>query len=126
VWLPRCFTGIQFRILGDKLSVVYYHSLFIQPAPRERQLLQLPDGGTISLDVYPPFEGPEDNTPVLFMLHGLTGNTQESYIRATVKEITRSKMQTGVGFRVVALNFRGCKSWIEYLALQSFSSPFVP
>jgi predicted alpha/beta-fold hydrolase len=88
------------------------HSLFTLSLD-SRQLLRLPDGGTISLDVYPPFEGPDDDTPILFVLHGLTGTTQESYTRATVKEITRSKVETGTGFRVVALNFRGCESWLE-------------
>jgi len=76
-----------------------------------RQLLRVPDGGTISLDVYPRFESKEDDTPILFILHGLTGSTQESYIRDTVKEVTRSKVFGGEkGFRVVAMNFRGCES----------------
>ena len=79
--------------------------------PYTRQLLRVPDGGTISLDVYPPFESKEDDTPILFILHGLTGSTQESYIRDTVKEVTRSKVFGGEkGFRVVAMNFRGCES----------------
>lgn len=78
--------------------------------PYTRQLLRVPDGGTISLDVYPPFESKEDDTPILFILHGLTGSTQESYIRDTVKEVTRSKVfNRDKGFRVVAMNFRGCE-----------------
>lgn len=78
--------------------------------PYVRQLLRTPDGGTISLDVFPAFESKEDDTPILFVLHGLTGSTQESYIRETVKEVTRSKVHGGEkGFRVVAMNFRGCK-----------------
>lgn len=77
--------------------------------PYARQLLRTADGGTLSLDVYPPFESKEDDTPILFVLHGLTGSTQESYIRETVKEVTRSKVHGGEkGFRVVAMNFRGC------------------
>jgi hypothetical protein len=81
--------------------------------PYERTLLRTADGGTISLDVYPPFDPaipPEDeDTPTLFILHGLTGSAQEGYIRSTVKEVTRSKVEgKDKGWRVVVMNFRGC------------------
>ncbi|KAF9520493.1 hypothetical protein BS47DRAFT_1286828 [Hydnum rufescens UP504] len=99
-WLP----GGDLQTIWCVVAEMFYRDSI----PYTRQLLRLPDGGTISLDVYPPFEGPDDDTPILFVLHGLTGTTQESYTRATVKDITRSKVETGTGFRVVALNFRGC------------------
>ncbi|KAF8307450.1 AB-hydrolase YheT [Clavulina sp. PMI_390] len=100
-WLP----GGNVQTVWCVLAEMFYYD----PIPYTRQLLRLPDGGTISLDVYPAFESKEDDTPILFILHGLTGSTQESYIRSTVRDVTRSKVYGGEkGVRVVAMNFRGC------------------
>lgn len=76
-----------------------------------RQLLRLPDGGTISLDLTPAAssvnELPED-TPILVTLHGLTGGSHESYCIDVLSRVTRKVERGGLGWRGVVVNFRGC------------------
>ncbi|KAG0214926.1 hypothetical protein BGX28_001132 [Mortierella sp. GBA30] len=70
----------------------------------ERELLKTPDGGTISIDWSPSFSVmPADDTPTLVLLHGLTGGSFESYIRALVETITKDH-----GYRCVVFNARAC------------------
>jgi len=65
-----------------------------------REEVLLPDGGCITLDWN---EGPwEPTTPTLVLLHGLTGGSQEGYIKSTVDAAMRS------GVRSVVFNARGC------------------
>ncbi|KAM0755757.1 AB-hydrolase YheT [Meredithblackwellia eburnea MCA 4105] len=95
-----------------------------------RKLLQLPDGGSISLDFTPPIsrERPlDDGTPILVTLHGLTGGSHESYVIDVLSKITRPRYSTtsssaaeekqkskndpeglGLGWRGCVVNFRGC------------------
>jgi len=44
--------------------------------PYQRIYLRVPDNGTLVLDTYPPFESTTDNTPIVLILHGITGNSQ--------------------------------------------------
>ncbi|KAJ3065183.1 hypothetical protein HDU98_011443 [Podochytrium sp. JEL0797] len=73
----------------------------------ERELVTLSDGGTISLDWYPKLPATEsrshDPTPILFLLHGLNGSSNESYIR-TLTTLTNQTRN----YRVVSMNWRGC------------------
>jgi len=69
----------------------------------------VPDNGTLVLDTYPAFENTPDDTPIVVILHGITGSSQEAYSRATVAAVTRPKSRGGPGYRAVVLNFRGCK-----------------
>ncbi|KAF0690281.1 Aste57867_18307 [Aphanomyces stellatus] len=74
----------------------------------KRQLLTLPDGGTVSLDWALPTSmvvesiNDKTNQPTILMLHGLTGSSEEPYIRKTVEKLLTD------GWRVVVLNARGC------------------
>lgn len=95
---PLCAMALDIIILFHPVSFI-------------RQLVRTADGGTLSLDVYPPFDpsSPSDaSIPMLFVLHGLTGTTQESYTRATVKELCMRNPDPTREWRVVAMNFRGC------------------
>ena len=74
-----------------------------------RRYLRVPDNGTLVLDTYPAFENTPDDTPIVVILHGITGSSQEAYSRATVAAVTRPKSRGGPGYRAVVLNFRGCK-----------------
>ncbi|CCH60623.1 hypothetical protein TBLA_0D01150 [Henningerozyma blattae CBS 6284] len=46
----------------------------------------------------------DDSKPMLIVLHGLTGGSAESYVRAIIKSITSSQF----GFEACVLNSRGC------------------
>ncbi|KAF9434208.1 hypothetical protein BGZ76_008377 [Entomortierella beljakovae] len=70
----------------------------------QRELLETADGGTLTVDWAPSFEKkPIDATPTLVFLHGLTGGSHESYIRALVETMTRDH-----GYRCVVFNARAC------------------
>ena len=64
----------------------------------ERQIIGTPDGGALSLDWLLPH--PPPSTPVLLLLHGLTGGSHEPYMRSLADRARCS-------FRVVCLNMRG-------------------
>ncbi|WVQ99593.1 hypothetical protein IAU59_006729 [Kwoniella sp. CBS 9459] len=77
----------------------------------ERKLLQLPDGGTIGIDVFPRLSTPlPTSSPVVMINHGLTGGSHESYVRNMVLWLTKPWDQGGVGCRAAVVNFRGCAS----------------
>ncbi|MBW0476967.1 hypothetical protein O181_016682 [Austropuccinia psidii MF-1] len=71
----------------------------------QRKLIKLPDGGQLALDLTPPdrFSTFNDSTPVLIVLHGLTGGSHESYVRSVL-----SPLINRLGWRAVVANFRGC------------------
>ncbi|KAF9993508.1 hypothetical protein BGZ80_002293 [Entomortierella chlamydospora] len=70
----------------------------------ERELLSTPDGGTVAIDWAPSFEKkPVDDTPTLVFLHGLTGGSHESYIRALAEVMMRDH-----GYRCAVFNARAC------------------
>ncbi|KAI9256846.1 Alpha/Beta hydrolase protein [Helicostylum pulchrum] len=71
----------------------------------ERELVDTPDGGIFSLDWTPTKEGLEnDQTPTLVVLHGLTGGSDESYIRCILEIVTYPPFN----YRAVVMNSRGC------------------
>ncbi len=80
-----------------------------------RTTLRVPDGGTIGLDwTEPPGTSPErnplsDDTPIVVILHGLTGGSYESYVRAVLAQTCGRVDEGGLGYRGVVMNFRGCK-----------------
>ncbi|KAF9227946.1 AB-hydrolase YheT [Gyrodon lividus] len=75
----------------------------------KRTFLRLKDGGTLGLDFTPVDDGdmpPE--TPIVVVMHGLTGGSHESYVRAILAPACRPVSQGGLGYRAVVVNFRGC------------------
>lgn len=79
--------------------------------PYERQLLDLPDGGVVSLDwvlpqwrdgAAPRLQDVDPNKRTVLVLPGLTGDSREFYIRITVDRLLV------LGWQVVVLNSRGC------------------
>ncbi|ODN94221.1 anon-23da protein [Cryptococcus wingfieldii CBS 7118] len=75
----------------------------------QRQLLRLPDGGTIGVDVYPKLCVKLPNSaPVVIVNHGLTGGAHESYIRNLVLCLAKPMKDGGLGARCAVVNFRGC------------------
>ncbi|KAG0369797.1 hypothetical protein BGX24_002287 [Mortierella sp. AD032] len=85
-----------------------------------RELLSTPDGGTVSIDWAPSLEKlPADATPTLVLLHGLTGGSYESYIRALVDTVTKV-----YGYRCVVFNARGCAN-TQVTSPQLFSGGYT-
>lgn len=76
--------------------------------PYARQLLDLPDGGVVSLDWALPTSAPfslDDVDPdckTALILPGLTGGSGEHYIRTAVRRLNDD------GWQCVVLNARGC------------------
>lgn len=80
------------------------------------ELLSTPDGGTVSVDWAPSVKTmPADDTPTLVLLHGLTGGSHESYIRALVETMTKDH-----GYRCVVFNARACAN-TELTSAQLYS-----
>ncbi|KAI8897791.1 Alpha/Beta hydrolase protein [Globomyces pollinis-pini] len=69
----------------------------------EREIVKAPDGGIISLDwTTLPKRASLKPTPLIFILHGLTGGSHESYIQDMVLSLKK------YGYECVVMNFRGC------------------
>lgn len=76
----------------------------------EREKIFFDDGGHVSLDWALPQimwngkwvdEEAGDQTPIFFVMHGLTGGSEMNYIKALIDEARKN------GFRSVCLNSRG-------------------
>ncbi|KAI5124550.1 hypothetical protein M0805_003072 [Coniferiporia weirii] len=76
----------------------------------DRTLLRLKDGGTIGLDATPPAHDRvlPDDAPIVVVMHGLTGGSHESYVRAILAQAVRPKGEGGLCYRGIVVNFRGC------------------
>ncbi|KAF8321806.1 AB-hydrolase YheT [Clavulina sp. PMI_390] len=99
-WLKWGDAQTMWNTLGDhsKADII----------PYERRHLRVPDNGTLVLDAYPPLDSAPQDTPIVLLLHGITGNSEEPYIRPMVTAITHPTSMGGLGWRAVVLNFRGC------------------
>ncbi|KAJ1305168.1 hypothetical protein OPQ81_000199 [Rhizoctonia solani] len=101
-WLPSGHIQTAFCVVADftKVDEILY----------ERTLLSLPDGGTIGLDFTPRIQDRElpPETPIIVVLHGLSGGSHESYVRSILSEACASPGDGGLGYRAVVVNFRGC------------------
>ncbi len=85
-----------------------YPALFRKTArpPVMRERLITPDGDFLDVD----FCGTTENSPLIILLHGLTGSSQSSYIKGLQWLFLKH------GWRSVALNFRGCSGEYNRLA----------
>lgn len=72
-----------------------------------RELVQLPDGGTVSLDWHTPLDNDNsikhNNKPILLCLHGLTGGSLEAYMQWIVHATAKH-----TDCQIVVMNARGC------------------
>ncbi|KAH9934794.1 AB-hydrolase YheT [Fomitopsis serialis] len=101
-WLFNGHLQTAYAVMGDfsKIDRVEY----------DRSLLRTLDGGTIGLDSTPPANERTlpDDTPIVVALHGLTGGSHESYVRAILAPACTPVEQGGLGYRGIVVNFRGC------------------
>lgn len=78
--------------------------------------IRLIDGGTVGLDFTPVDDTTlKDDTPIVVVMHGLTGGSHESYVRDVLSKACAPVDRGGLGYRGVVVNFRGCKSMISPL-----------
>ena len=75
----------------------------VEPPPSQRDLLTLPDGDQIALEISTPNEW-TPNCPTILILHGLGGSHNSPYL----KRLTYLIIEKGA--RAVRMNFRGCGS----------------
>lgn len=79
------------------------------PIAYSRQLLRAPDGGTIAVDLASEDESAPQDTPILVVLHGLTGGSSEAYVVNVLREAVRKQSDGGLlGWRAAVVNSRGC------------------
>ncbi|KAA1471193.1 AB-hydrolase YheT [Dentipellis sp. KUC8613] len=101
-WLTGGHLQTLYSVVGDfsKVDQVVY----------DRKLLKLKDGGTLGLDFTPPASerSVDDDTPIVVVLHGLSGGSHESYVRAILAPAITPVNEGGLGYRAVVVNFRGC------------------
>ncbi|RCI01911.1 hypothetical protein CU098_010711 [Rhizopus stolonifer] len=91
--------------LQTAYAAYYNYAPTVNAVQYERELITMPDGGTVALDWTPTKEGLEkDETPTLVVLHGLTGGSHESYIRCLLEVLTFPPFN----YRAVVMNCRGC------------------
>ncbi|TBU23780.1 AB-hydrolase YheT [Dichomitus squalens] len=76
----------------------------------DRKLIRLLDGGTLSLDFTPPEDERRlpDDIPIIVTFHGLTGGSNEAYVRAILAPACAPVEEGGLGYRAVVVNYRGC------------------
>lgn len=100
-WLPNGHLQTLYCVLGDfsqRDKVVY-----------KRTMLRLKDGGTLGLDFTPVDDSNlRPDAPIVVVLHGLTGGSYESYVRAILSPVCLPPSEGGLGYRAVVVNFRGC------------------
>ncbi|KAK7472911.1 hypothetical protein VKT23_001017 [Stygiomarasmius scandens] len=100
-WLTNGHVQTMFSVFTDLSQV--------DPLYYRRQLLELIDGGTLGLDFAPIDDSSLHNdTPILVVLHGLTGGSYEPYLKAIVARATESPERGGLGYRAIVVHFRGC------------------
>ncbi|KAJ6502571.1 Alpha/Beta hydrolase protein [Mycena sanguinolenta] len=100
-WLSSGHLQTIFCVVGDfsKTDILRYN----------RQMIQVEEGGTIGLDFAPADSSKlKDDTPIIVVLHGLTGGSYESYVRSILVPATTPAEEGGLGYRAVVVNFRGC------------------
>lgn len=102
------------------------NDVYAQPAVAyQRELVDLPDGGVVSLDWAPvPLQGGDQQLRVdsarrtVLILPGLTGGSPEFYIRKAVQRLNAR------GWQCVVLNARGCAD-TPLKTAQLFSSAYT-
>ncbi|KAF8628399.1 hypothetical protein AX15_003923 [Amanita polypyramis BW_CC] len=100
-WLFNGHLQTLYCVIGDfsKIDKVLY----------QRKYLRLIDGGTLGLDfVVNDHLRPDNSTPTIVVMHGLTGGSYEAYVRAILSKVCAPVSDGGLGYRAVVINFRGC------------------
>lgn len=100
-------TAAQFNIRNFYLFCKYLVTvvnLLPNAFTLNRELLILPDGGTVGLDWAVPINQSQNNNnnSLILIHHGLCGSSQSEYIVFQIEKLLK------VGFQVCVINARGC------------------
>ncbi|KAF9268352.1 AB-hydrolase YheT [Marasmius fiardii PR-910] len=90
----------------------------------DRTLLRTFTGGTIGLDFTVGFDNAKDDTPIIVVLHGLTGGSYEHYVRGILYPACSPVEKGGLGYRAVVMNYRGCAG-VPITSRQFYSAGFT-
>eukprot|EP00164_Ancoracysta_twista_P007485 GFYU01010630.1.p1 GENE.GFYU01010630.1~~GFYU01010630.1.p1 ORF type:complete len:407 (+),score=79.63 GFYU01010630.1:110-1330(+) len=101
VWAPS---------MGGVLHTVLGTFRLVPEINYRREVLQMPDGGTVALDWsekhvsgdHTHFN--EEALPVVIVFHGLTGSSEDTYVKHLVDILETSETR----MRAVVFNYRGC------------------
>ncbi|KAJ3744516.1 Alpha/Beta hydrolase protein [Lentinula detonsa] len=107
-WLNNGHIQTTYSVFADisQVDSVWYR----------RQNLKLVDGGTLTewrtargLDFAPIDDAAlSDDTPIVVILHGLTGGSYEPYIKSILTHAIKPVDKGGLGYRAVIPHSRGC------------------
>ena len=101
----RSIYSPHFFLLNGHFQTIYsglFTKIFKNQIEYIRELVDTPDGGVISLD-WTEKPGLSDKTTFyIFIMHGLTGGSHESYVQDLIIESKK------YGYKCVVMNFRGC------------------
>ncbi|KAF8825218.1 Alpha/Beta hydrolase protein [Lentinula edodes] len=100
-WLNNGHIQTTYSVFADisQVDSVWYR----------RQNLRLVDGGTLGLDFAPIDDSAlRDDTPIVVILHGLTGGSYEPYIKSILTHVIKPVDKGGLGYRAVIPHSRGC------------------
>ncbi len=84
-------------------TIVATKLTFACEPPSTTQLVKLPDGDMIALEVSTP-QGWQPHDPTVVMLHGLCGCHRSPYMQRLARKLLRR------GLRAIRMNLRGCGS----------------
>ncbi|TYI39806.1 hypothetical protein ES332_A02G119300v1 [Gossypium tomentosum] len=110
-FLPSLHTNLRlpynpFPLIARNRHVETIFASFLRSIPQvrlRRECLRVKDGGSVALDwVSGDHRRLPPDSPVLILLPGLTGGSQDSYVRHMLTKAN------GKGWRVVVFNSRGC------------------
>lgn len=112
-----------FFLFSALLQSIYNINTRVPSVNFHRESIKLPDGGTICIDwanprVEMPIKNnpyhhkyvevtPTEDTPTIFVIHGLTGGSEEGYVRGLVKHAQKR------GFRVAVFQHRGVNQMLS-------------
>ena len=97
-WLPF---GIQQSYFGSSTGHITEDARDLNLILFDRELITLPDGGTISIDWAREGATQPPDTPIIVMAHGITGGSNSPYIKRSVDICVEH------GYRVAVLQQRG-------------------
>ena len=102
---PWLANGHLQSLFGATLGSIPGESIFGKAIPYRRELIALQDGGTLSID-WAPTHTPAETQRILVLFHGVTGGSEQQYIRNCVVEAQKR------GYRVGVLHMRGVNQTI--------------
>ncbi|KAF0718122.1 Aste57867_1885 [Aphanomyces stellatus] len=101
--LHEAYTPTWYLFSGTIHTIVAARGSPLPKVTYERELVTMSDGGVVSLDwLVHSTQTFQDNHPTILIHHGAGGSSRDTYVRMTATALAAK------GWRVVAMNSRGC------------------